>query len=79
MTDMHRARCPTRPGAPTGTQGQALPAKAMATLQALAAMRGIMVDQINVGGSPVWVVRRWDLWRSTDEVRVLLARMGVQA
>lgn len=57
--------------------------KEAATLQAKAALAGVRVDPIEADdGELVWCVSRWALTRqceSLDEVRELLARMGVEA
>jgi hypothetical protein len=56
-------------------------AKALATLQARAAMAGVQVDPIEADdGRHVFIVSRWNLTRqcdALDDLRGLLQRMGV--
>ena len=57
--------------------------KEAAALQAKAALLGVRVDPIEAAdGGLIWIVSRWALTRqcdTLDEVRELLARMGVDA
>lgn len=57
--------------------------KAIATLQALAALRGIAVEEVWADdGSTAWLLQRWGLSRqleSLDHLRAVLRHMGVQA
>lgn len=55
--------------------------KQAATLQAQAALAGVRVDPVEDDrGTVIWIVSKWSLTRkceTLDEVRELLARMGV--
>jgi hypothetical protein len=57
--------------------------KLAATVQAKAALAGVRVESIEADdGALVWFVSRWSLTRqcdSLDDVRALLARMGIEA
>lgn len=57
--------------------------KLAATLQATAALAGVRVDPIETDDAGVvWIVSKWALTReceTLDEVRKLLARMGIEA
>ena len=57
--------------------------KRFSRLQAVAAIAGIRVDQIEIDdGRPAWVVTRWALSRqcnSLDELTDFLRKMGVAA
>lgn len=57
--------------------------KAIATLRAVAALRGVRVDPIESdGGALVWIVTRWNLTRQCNtfsELRTFLKQMGIEA
>lgn len=63
-------------------QAEAAERKQLATLQAVAALAGVRVDPIEGDdGRTVYIVSRWALTKqcnTLDELRDLLARMGVQ-